>query len=286
MWIPAAEDLFEECAPIDRVTILLEGSFVYTWHHSLDLAMAERLRRKRDAPAAWARGPEHSTVPFEIARADERAAKGLYVVATLGARVPALHDTQFYQDAYARAELAHLTDEARGAGPSGGAPRSERRRSGDHPGWREMYHTHTTAFPKRNDPSRPRRRLLAGARQRGARRWYASARATAPCEVRSPAAWRALASLERCGRGSRPSSSLSSSQVIELPRDAVHALCERYPRMAAAASHVQIRLLQTQVGLLIRNSVHAVEDKDAEITTLALREAVRTSPRVLRGESV
>ena len=125
-----------------------------------------------------ARSVPLSTLPIAITPRH----KGLYIVTTHGAGVPALHDRDFYV-AGARERLRHLADE------------------------------------------------------HGVYRWYASARATAPC------------------------------RVIELPRDAVHELCERHPRLAAAAANLQIRLLQNQVSHLVRNDAAMIEGKDAEIRT-------------------
>ena len=74
--------------------------------------------------------------------------------------------------------------------------------------------------------------------ERGTHRWYASARATAPCVV------------------------------IELPRRYVHELCEQYPRLATAAANLQIRLLQNQVSHLVRSDSAMIEGKDAEIAEM------------------
>ena len=173
------EYLFEEGEPIDRVTILVEGAYMFTWHQDLDMSMTDRLRLRAADPDGWRRRAlEHCTVPIAITPRH----KGLYIVTTHGAGVPALHDRDFYV-AGARERLRHLADE------------------------------------------------------HGVYRWYASARATAPC------------------------------RVIELPRDAVHELCERHPRLAAAAANLQIRLLQNQVSHLVRNDAAMIEGKDAEIRT-------------------
>ena len=198
--VGAGEYLFEECEPIDRVTILLEGEFLYAWHKDLDTAMPERLALRRADPDDWARrADEHCTVPIAIP-ADHA---GLYIVTTHGAGVPALHDRQFYP---------------------------ETRASPSTPGTPHQCTDETRAEKQKRWPH------LAD--ERGTHRWYASARATAPCVV------------------------------IELPRRYVHELCEQYPRLATAAANLQIRLLQNQVSHLVRSDSAMIEGKDAEIAEM------------------
>jgi hypothetical protein len=165
--VAPGEEIFSECEPIDKVTILLEGAFVYTWHRNLDMTMPERLKLRRDRPEEWREGVDLVTTAPIVIRPDH---DGVYIVNTYGAGVPGLHDKHFFD---------------------------KENDDGHHHHHRNLDH------------------LADGA---GTLRWYAGTTATAPCKL------------------------------LELPRRAVHDLCEEHPRIAAAAANLQIRLLHNQVS--------------------------------------